>query len=239
MLLCAIISDTLNLMGPTTTQWDRMMVAILAIIAGVDDINTLASQQFKAKSRELAGMSATQLCSGDCKVFKLVNGKGIMFKIGFAVVETTDDDVIMERKNELLPELKSSKFDKGLDFLFLAVVNIVEMRSNLLMCSSDELSLAKFAYGGTITSDGVMEMGNRVSRKKEFVPPISSCIVNYDRPSKSDKKTPSGNKLAQLTSIAENPSELYVDPSDPLAMVQRKYLNNDSAAEVEDGAIEF
>ena len=35
MLLCAIISDTLNLMGPTTTQWDKMMVAILAIIAGV------------------------------------------------------------------------------------------------------------------------------------------------------------------------------------------------------------
>ena len=68
MLLCAIISDTLNLQGPTTTQWDKMMVAILAIIAGVDDVNLLSSQQFKAKSRELAGLSATQLCSGDCKV---------------------------------------------------------------------------------------------------------------------------------------------------------------------------
>lgn len=236
MLLCAIISDTLNLMGPTTTQWDRMMVAILAIIAGVDNINLLASQQFKAKSKELAMMSATQLCSGDRKVFKLKNGKGVEFKIGFAVVETTDDDVIMVRKNELLPELLSSKFDNSLDFLFLAVVNIVEMRSNLLMCSSDELSFAKLAYGCPITSDGVMEMGCRVSRKKEFVPPISSAIINYDRPARTEKRTLSGQRLAQLTSIAEGPSELFVDPHDPSNKVQRKYLK---AAEDKTEDLEF
>lgn len=47
MLLCAILSDTLNLAGPTTTEWDKMMAAILSTIAGVDDINFLATQQFK------------------------------------------------------------------------------------------------------------------------------------------------------------------------------------------------
>jgi inorganic pyrophosphatase/exopolyphosphatase len=135
MLLCAIISDTLNLCGPTTTQWDKMMVAILAIIAGVEDINELATEQFKAKSKELIGLSATQLVSGDCKVldlsssishvriimifeenlnnhktvvvdafvvcrqvFKLKGKGGAEYKIGFAVVETTDDAVIMDRK---------------------------------------------------------------------------------------------------------------------------------------------
>ena len=54
MLLCAILSDTLNLMGPTTTDWDRMMVAILCAITGVKDIQALAKAQFKAKSKELA-----------------------------------------------------------------------------------------------------------------------------------------------------------------------------------------
>lgn len=53
LLLCAILSDTLNLMGPTTTEWDKMMVAILAEIAGVMDIEALATSQFKAKSKEL------------------------------------------------------------------------------------------------------------------------------------------------------------------------------------------
>ena len=39
MLLCAILSDTLNLLGPTTTEWDKMIVALLAEIAEIDDIN--------------------------------------------------------------------------------------------------------------------------------------------------------------------------------------------------------
>ena len=43
-------------------------MAILAIIAGVEDINQLAEYQFRAKSSELAGLSAAQLCKGDCKV---------------------------------------------------------------------------------------------------------------------------------------------------------------------------
>ena len=45
MLLCAILSDTLNLLGPTTTDWDRTMAALLTQIAGVEDINFLASMQ--------------------------------------------------------------------------------------------------------------------------------------------------------------------------------------------------
>jgi manganese-dependent inorganic pyrophosphatase len=63
MLLCAILSDTLNLMGPTTTDWDRMMVAILCEVAGVQDIEGLAKAQFKAKSKELASLFASSLLS--------------------------------------------------------------------------------------------------------------------------------------------------------------------------------
>ena len=44
MLLCAIISDTLNLTGPTTTNWDKMMVSILAIIAGAVCATSCATQ---------------------------------------------------------------------------------------------------------------------------------------------------------------------------------------------------
>ena len=34
------------------------------------------------------------------------------YKVGFAVVETTDDGVILERKSELLPELVSGRKDR-------------------------------------------------------------------------------------------------------------------------------
>ena len=56
------------------------------------------------------------------------------------MVETTDDGVIMDRKGEILPELLMSKADQGLDFLFLAVVNIVDMRSSLLVCDAPEVA---------------------------------------------------------------------------------------------------
>jgi inorganic pyrophosphatase/exopolyphosphatase len=205
MLLCAIISDTLNLAGPTTTQWDKMMVSILAIIAGVDDINALASQQFKAKSKELAGLSAAQLCSGDQKVFKLKTAAGVEYKVGFAVVETTDDAVIMGRKDELLPELLASKIEAGLDFLFLAVVNIVVMRSNLLCCDVAELALAKHAFDGPMVSAGVMDLGPRVSRKKEYVPPITNCMKDFVMPAKNDAH--------HLEEVAKHAGHLVADPS--------------------------
>ena len=40
------------------------MVAVLVEIAEVSDIQFLATQQFKAKSSELAGMSCTNLING-------------------------------------------------------------------------------------------------------------------------------------------------------------------------------
>jgi manganese-dependent inorganic pyrophosphatase len=145
MLLCAILSDTLNLQGPTTTEWDRLMVAILTELAEVEDVQLLASQQFKAKSSELAGLSANALCNGDQKVFTFetptFNGS-----VGFAVIETTDDDVIMSRSAEILTALAEDKEAKGLSVLFLAVVNIVLLRSNLLLCGDNERSLAQAAF---------------------------------------------------------------------------------------------
>jgi manganese-dependent inorganic pyrophosphatase len=220
MLLCAIISDTLNLQGPTTTTWDKMMVSILAIIAGVEDINLLSSQQFKAKSKELAGLSSNQLVNGDQKVFKLKNeGDGKEYKVGFAVVETTDDAVIMDRKAELLPEVLAVKEEKGLDFLFLAVANIVLMRSNLLMCDVAEKALAKAAFGGPTSDNGtVMDLGNRVSRKKEFIPPLTSTMATFLMPSKLSDNTLAKHHEAVMSASGE----LFVSADDPQGKVMRR-----------------
>lgn len=186
MLLCAILSDTLNLQGPTTTEWDRLMVAILVELAGVDDIQFLATQQFKAKSSELAGLSAHALCNGDQKVFsfKTVNFDG---SVGFAVIETTDDDVIMARFSEIIVALAADKEAKGLSVLFLAVVNIVKLRS-LLLCPGQaevELALDSFKTCSLVQDNylvegvpAVVDLGGLVSRKKDFIPAVTKCIKN-------------------------------------------------------------
>lgn len=182
MLLCAILSDTLNLQGPTTTEWDRLMVAVLIELAEVNDVQFLASQQFKAKSSELAGLSCNALCNGDQKVFTF---KTAVFdgSVGFAVIETVDDEVILQRSAELLVALSEDKEAKGLSVLFLAVVNIVELRTKLLLCGKNERSLAlkSFPAGKLVRDeDGgethVLDLGGLVSRKKDFIPAVTGAI---------------------------------------------------------------
>ena len=105
MLLCAILSDTLNLRSPTTTAWDRKIVATLVNYVEIDDVNRLCARQFKAKSRSLSEMSAHQLCAGDLKQFKL-GGDLNPVRVAFAVVETTDAPAMLKRVSELLPEVR-------------------------------------------------------------------------------------------------------------------------------------
>lgn len=183
MLLCAILSDTLNLQGPTTTEWDKLMVAILSEIAGVDDLQQLATDQFRAKSLELAGLSAEALVNGDQKVFTFKTEKW-EGSVGFAVIETTDDDVILSRADELLVALAQDKESKGLSILYLGVVNIVKLKSTLLLIGDDERSLAvaSFENGVLLPSTEayaqptLMDLGNLVSRKKDFIPAVTRAI---------------------------------------------------------------
>lgn len=214
MLLCAILSDTLNLLGPTTTEWDRLMVAVLAEIAEVDDIQLLASQQFKAKSKELATMSAVNLVNGDQKSFAF-DASGFKGDIGFAVVETTDDDAILSRIEELLPEMVACKKEKGLSCLFLAVVNIVKLHSNLLLCGPTEYALAGSAFGGSVSHDGaLMDLGGRVSRKKDFIPVLTKTIKDgWTRPSNLGR----GMSVVDVSQLGK----LSVDPNDPHGNVTR------------------
>ena len=214
MLLCAILSDTLNLLGPTTTDWDRLMVAVLAEIAEVDDIQLLASQQFKAKSKELATMSAPALVNGDQKTFSF-DASGFQGDIGFAVVETTDDDAILSRVDELLPEMVACKKEKNLQCIFLAVVNIVKLHSNLLLCGPTEHALASKAFGGNVTMDGaLMDLGGRVSRKKDYIPTITSVIKDgWSKPENLGR----GLSMVDMSQLGK----LEVDPNDPHGNVTR------------------
>lgn len=191
------------------------MVALLARIAGVDDVQALAASQFKAKSKQLADFSAHQLANGDCKEFT-ISGGDKQLKIGFSVIETTDDGVILDRVNELYEEIPYLRAENGMDVLFLAVVNIVDLKSKLVCAGPVEQSLAAAAFSGALLpgSDGkLMDLGERVSRKKEFVPPLQTAI------GENGWQMPENYVPETL-----EPTELFVDELDPHARVQRRKL---------------
>lgn len=227
MLLCAILSDTLNLQGPTTTDWDRLMVAVLSSISEVENPQLLAQLQFKAKSKELAHLSAHALVNGDQKSFSF-HTSVFSGDIGFAVVETTDDDIILQKFDKLIPEMVACKKEKGLRMLFLAIVNIVKLHSNLLLCGPTEKALAIAAFGGEISHhDHIMDLGNLVSRKKEFLPVITKTINSGWKAPENLKRGLSANEL-------ESFGHLEVDITDPYANAERVGASFDMADEEEE-----
>ncbi len=125
------------------------------------------------------------------------------------------DDAIMDKVNEMLPEMIAGKREKNLQCLFLAVVNIVKLRSQLLLCGPTEKALATAAFGGKISDDGItMDLGKRVSRKKDFIPVITKVI-------KDGWKRPTDMKRGLSTVSLDKLGHLEVDPNDPQSKIQR------------------
>ena len=87
-------------------------------------------------------------------------------------------DGVQDKKTELLKALAEEKQRNSLDGLFLAVVNIVELRSTLLMCGERERAIGTQAMreGSTLVDDSTLDLGSRVSRKKDFIPPLTAFI---------------------------------------------------------------
>jgi len=146
LLLSGILSDTLNLRSPTTTEHDRLLVAVLAKISEVSDINGLADEQFKAKSSELMHMSPYEVACGDQKKFTIKDKSDKDISVGFGVVETTDPMAMKTRTDELMIEVASLKSEQELDFSFLAIVDIVNLTSTLILIGRAECELAENAW---------------------------------------------------------------------------------------------
>lgn len=84
-----------------------------------------------------------------------------------------------------------------LDFFFVFVVDVVAQRGHLLICGDRELELAQIAFpdgeltaaheainppGQTLNPEQtLMNVGNRVSRKKEYAPPLLAACTTFSR----------------------------------------------------------
>lgn len=132
------------------------------------------------------------------------------------MVETTDDAVIIDRLDELLPEIVACKKEKQLSALFLAVVNIVSLKGTLLLCGPSEVSLSQAAFPDCKLMNKestMMDLGKRVSRKKDYIPAITQAIKGgWSKPINR------GQSTVDIASLGK----LEVDPLDPYQRVVRK-----------------
>jgi len=227
ILLCGILSDTVNLTSPTTTNADRLLCTLLTHLGGVDHPNQLAIELFKAKTAYFSKLSAFAIVRADQKDFNFENN----IRIGWATVEVNDPKSVMAKSDKLLIELRILKKEKKLDFAFLTIVDLVKMQSDLLCCGWREVELAKEAFGGPTRApvplekldnfvslcmkdeygsiinhdfkleEACMSIGNRTSRKKQFIPPVRKLLNSGWKP--SEDKVNSVKLEKMLTPIIE------------------------------------
>ncbi|HIX02433.1 MAG TPA: manganese-dependent inorganic pyrophosphatase [Candidatus Ligilactobacillus excrementigallinarum] len=169
MMLSAIISDTLLLKSPTTTEKDKKAVKELAEIANVD-YEKYGLDMLKAGTN-LASKSDETLISQDAKSFDM-NGTTVRVD----QINTVDLDEVFAREDGLRAAIEKQNKEQGYDLFLLMVTNILDSDTRLLVVGEPEDVVEK-AFGKKL-EDHKMNLPGVVSRKKQIVPPLEDAFKN-------------------------------------------------------------
>ncbi len=161
LLLAGLLSDTVILKSPTTTEVDRKLVPWLELISGLD-YQEFGSQLFAAGSPMASGTPARKLIFTDFKEYTA--GDSLL---GLGQVEVVNFQSFHQRQKELLDELEKIREDKGYELAALLVTDIVLENSLLLTAGSRELA---FIIGYPQEAENLYRLNGVLSRKKQLVP---------------------------------------------------------------------
>jgi len=161
-----IISDTLHLRSPTTTDVDRDMLGWLAGLCG-EDLEGYAREFFEIGSALRSSLPA-DVIREDCKEF---TEQGVRFSI--SQIEETGFDLFWERKDDLRTALEAHAARGRLDFAALLVTDVVTSGS-LLLLSQESEAWEEINYPRL--DRGLYALKNVVSRKKQLLPLITQLI---------------------------------------------------------------
>ena len=161
LMLSAIISDTLLLKSPTTTEDDKLAVEKLAKIADVD-AEKYGLDMLKAGT-DLSDFSIEEILSLDAKQIDFKDVKSIVNQ-----VNTADISEVMAMKEDLEAGINKIIEDENLDLFMLLITDIVNSNSQVIALGNDA-DLVEKAYNVKLEDNTVLLEGV-VSRKKQVVP---------------------------------------------------------------------
>ena len=161
LMLSAIVSDTLLLKSPTTTEDDIKAVKELAEIAEID-YETYGLDMLKAGT-DLSSFSIEEILDLDAKQIDFKDVKSIVNQVNTASIPE-----VMEMKADLEAGMAKIIEEQDLDLFMLLITDIVNSNSQVIALGKDA-ALVEKAYNvkledNTVLLDGV------VSRKKQVVP---------------------------------------------------------------------
>lgn len=170
LLAAGIISDTLKLRSKTTTKEDEKILKELAQIAGLD-IKKFSQEMFEAKS-DISGMSLSKILLSDFKEYEHKSKK-----LAVGIFETVDTTSFYKKSDKIFDLLGKIKKEKGLDFLFFALVDIIKKEASFYLIAEEEAEIFQKAFNLSFEEkEAIITLEGITSRKKEIVPFILKAI---------------------------------------------------------------
>ena len=174
MLLSGLLSDTLVLTSPTTTERDKKAAERLGRWTFVRN-GPLAGETIQSYGEQVvsagAGLSSREpdeVVSTDLKAYEAGN-----YRFAIAQVEVTDLLQLTDHLEALNASLKALRDKRALDFAMLLVTDVVRGSSRLLI-TDEPPELGDLPYppqpDGTRRAEGV------VSRKKQLLPVVLGLL---------------------------------------------------------------
>ena len=165
LMLSAIISDTLLLKSPTTTDKDREAVKVLAEIAKVD-IDGYGLEMLKAGT-DLDKYLEEELIALDAKKMEKEDIKYVI-----AQVNTVSIPDVLKRKAKIETAINKEILSEGLSLFVFVITDIVNSNSEAIVLG-DRTDLISKTYE---IKDNIAVMPGVVSRKKQVLPLIEKNI---------------------------------------------------------------
>jgi len=176
LLMAGVVSDTLLLTSPTTTERDRKAAERLGRWAFTwgsplkdDDLQSYGSKVLEAGA-SLSTRDPDEIIASDLKTYEAGG-----YKFAVSQAEVTDMLQLSEHQNALASALNKSREARALDFALLMVTDVVSGASTLLLNNPPPI-LADLPY--PLKDDGSRFAKGVVSRKKQLLPAVLGLLGN-------------------------------------------------------------
>lgn len=167
LMISGILSDTLILKSPTTTNLDLLAVKELNKICKLN-IEKFGIEMFKNGTR-VDGMSVNDVLNIDKKTFK---NNDSVFTV--SQVFTLDYESILNKKEEYISIINSIKEDTHINLYMLVITDIIKNGSYILYDEKSE-EVVKKCFNLKEVYEGVF-IKELVSRKKQIVPALIDSL---------------------------------------------------------------
>jgi manganese-dependent inorganic pyrophosphatase len=166
MLLGAVLSDTVILNSPTTTQRDHAVVSYLERVLAID-ASELGREMFESTA-DVSDLSADEIVNHDAKRYQIRGDQ----EICIAQIEVVGD-ALSDRRQELLDTLAENRESRDLALYALMITDVVEKGTEMLVAGDVQAVARAF---GTDATDSTIDLPGVMSRKKQVAPTLMSAL---------------------------------------------------------------